>query len=129
MNITLTIMLAIFVCIFIYFLTVNLFRIDFKNSRTRSLIEIISSVLGLLLSVPCLIVYSIPNIDEYTKLTVTTCLFSCFVPLYGVLTAFTGISFNTQILNNKILDMITKIISIILGVGGIALSIALGRIL
>lgn len=129
MNITVTIMLAIFVCIFIYFLTVNLFRIDFKNSKTRSLIEIISPSLGLLLSVPCLIVYSLPNIDEYTKLTVTTCLFSFFVPLFGVLTAFAGISFNTQILNNKILDITTKIISIILGISGIALSIALGRII
>ena len=105
MNITVTIMLAIFVCIFIYFMTVNLFRIDFKNSKTRSLIEIISPALGLLLSIPCLIVYSIPTIDEYTKLTATTCLFSFFVPLYGVLTAFTGISFNTQILNNKIVDI------------------------
>jgi hypothetical protein len=129
MNITVTIMLAIFVCIFIYFLTVNLFRIDFKNSKTRSLIEIISPSLGLLLSVPCLIVYSLPNIDEYTKLTVTTCLFSFFVPLFGVLTVFAGISFNTQILNNKTLDIATKIISIILGISGIALSIALGRII
>lgn len=128
MNIT-VIMLAIFVCIFIYFLIVNLFRVDFKNRWTISLIETISPVLGLLLSVPCLIVNSIPSIDEYTKTTATIYLFSCFVPLYGVLTAFTGITFNTQILNNKIVDMTTKIISIILGVGGIALSIALGRIL
>lgn len=128
MNIT-VIVLSIFVCIFIYFLIVNSFRIDFKNRWTCSLFEIISPVLGLLLSVPCLIVNSIPNIDEYTKTTATIYLFSCFVPLYGVLTAFTGISFNTQILNNKTLDMATKIISIILGVGGIALSIALGRII
>lgn len=127
MNITIT--LAVFVCIFIYFLMVNLFRVDFKNRWTISLIETISPVLGLLLSLPCLIVNSIPSIDEYTKTTATIYLFSCFVPLYGVLTAFTGITFNTQILNNKIVDMTTKIISIILGVGGIALSIALGRIL
>ena len=66
MNIT-VIMLAIFVCIFIYFLIVNLFRVDFKNRWTISLIETISPVLGLLLSVPCLIVNSIPSIDEYTK--------------------------------------------------------------
>lgn len=127
MNITIT--LAIFVCIFIYFMTINLFRVDFKNRWTISLIETISPALGLLLSVPCLIVNSIPSIDEYTKTTATIYLFSFFVPLYGVLTAFTGITFNTQILNNKIVDITTKIISIILGVGGIALSIALGRII
>lgn len=129
MNTTIITLFSIMVFLFMYFITIGLIRMDFKEHPKLSLLDILCSTLGLILSSVCLGIYCAPSILYVTKMTLVACSFSFFVPLFGVLSAFNGVSFNIQRMKNIIVDKGLKIASIIIGIVGIILSIIVGRIL
>jgi hypothetical protein len=129
MDTTIITLFSIMVFLFMYFITIGLIRMDFKEHPKLSLVDVLGSTFGLILSSVCLGVYCAPSILYTTKMSLVVCTFSFFVPLFGVLSAFNGFSFNIQRMENIIVDKGLKIASIIVGVIGIILSIIVGRIL
>lgn len=103
----------LFLVFYLYLTPIGFIRMDFKNHPKSSLIETVGSSVGLISSLCCFIINAIPNVSDSLYMPIFSFTFSLIVFISALLIVCNGVKFNEQILKNKTIDIITKIISLI----------------